>query len=971
MKFAEKLGVVCMLAGGVMAAFSLGSCDKEPKEEPVTVVFPEAKTLNVLANTTETLNFTINADWILYSDAKWATFNGELSAAGGAGDVTVEIEISDLGQTLEETSVAYLTLAAGSEEQVIYTVNRAPAGTVFSITDADGNEVTALTAGWRDYDYYTISANFVFAVSDESRPDWLETEDAVTNSTYDPCTAGFKVVDDATVYKYAQEGKITFANESGKISFEYPITFAGMDADGIEIDGAGRWNWTVNKDGTAISHEGIEAELSFTITVLNDDYVIANADYTYADDWIFYVNETYDLDSIYDDEAAAWIHVVSDDGKGNISFSVDATTSARKAFVFAFPRAVYDALNDAHNGYGLNWLPGDDGDLEGEYDQYVIADIEQTTASGEESFSAYSGTTMAEIEVETECPDGYDFSSVLADYSGAHVGYIPWQVGTSMMVAVLPLLSADVDANLWAMDPAAYDANGDSCYGQSYYDIEGSGSFYSGNSSYCGVLVYLNSTPQVNWFYLVFNNSDAGETWVLFFYGEGTGTDEYGLVARVSTNTGASYTDVEIETTCPESLNTPSQRGACTPKDIIEEYGTTNVGYIPYQKGAQFNTTATPLGSANYAEGYDSWDESIYTYGKNWGSDYEGICEYEGGSYANGEYFGTTLYCVDNLPDGIDFVFLAYKASDDDDDAIGLLFFYKDTSSGGDEPTTKEFCVYNGASMGQISFNTEYTGTTYDLTDILAKYNPAATGYIDYALNTSYNVSFTDVSTSDEWIYDVKAYTYSGESVLSTLVEPTNGYINGKSMPCANVYVEEDPETLFYLVFNDGTNYYLFFFTTDKVPSDGGDDNGNDGDENSDLFVVVGGDYSTTYELTDEFSTSYTQYVSLYSTLSTQYNTTDIQCLKFSFPDSGGATFIIAPLPLSSSNEWAYDGQLYDGDGDLASSWGGGTIEGTNYYSGSSSYPAVNVYFPGSGSLPFYVLFNDGTNYRILILTDM
>ncbi|MCD8287800.1 MAG: DUF5003 domain-containing protein [Porphyromonadaceae bacterium] len=915
MKFAEKISAACLLAAGVIAAFSLGACSKEPedntKDEPF--VFPDAQTFTVQANTIQTLTFTVNDSWTLTSDAGWATFDGELSCSGEAGDNSVDLTVSDLDQSLEETTTAKLTMTHDGDSEVICIIYRLPEGTEFSVTDAEGNEVNALTAGWDDYDYYTITANFEFAVT--SQPEWLVTESAVTGSDGNPCTAGFKVVDDSSIYKYTQSGEITFANESGSISFVYVVNYAGM-GDGIDIEGAGRWNWTANADGTIISHDGTETEPTFTISVQDDDYVIVNADYTDPTAWAFYVDEAYDSEKTHQDEAAAWIHVTADDGKGTVTLSVDATTAARTAFVFAFPRSIYEKLG----ADSFAALYDEDGDFnESEYEEYVVAAIEQTLASGDEKFAVKNGQTEDDVEVETDCPEGYDFSSVLSQYPDAYVGYVKGTVGVNYITTVLPLS----ENGEWICNAAAYDANGDTCSSQSYYyDCEPGSDYYSGGVNYYSYSVCVTHTPTVSYIYVVYTNDD--EKWVLFFYD----LDEY-YTAEFYLENADTHEQLDYET---------EYSGVYDLSEIIAHYSPETVAYLRYEVGTSYNVTFH-----NVAED-DTWPTRCEAY------------YYDNSIFTGYSSSTTTVDGIDGIAcvkvsltsdPGELFYFVFHHESEN-----CLFFFYNDTV-----PEKEESGFYITADGEKVDYETSYDGE-YDFSEILEHYYPqSAVGYIKYEVGTQYNITLTPLSIVGDWVQAPLAKDLDGNE-LSELtayydVEYGSISIDGRSYSSCTLKVLQDPHNSFFLAFtdsNESTNttvYYILCFYTDDAPGSAVEYND---------FKVKN---NSTYVTSTASAADPGYYTTAMNEVLSQYNPALVGYYEYTV----GASYSVTIEPYSTDNTFISSSyKVIDASGnDCTTLTSYYTISsGNTFYYNPSYYPAVDI----------KVSQKTGTDFFYLVCTD-
>lgn len=97
------------------------------------------------------------------------------------------------------------------------------------------------------------------------------------------------------------------------------------------------------------------------------------------------------------------------------------------------------------------------------------------------------------------------------------------------------------------------------------------------------------------------------------------------------------------------------------------------------------------------------------------------------------------------------------------------------------------------------------------------------------------------------------------------------------------------------------------------------------------------------------------------------YGTTDIMSIKYEV----GVIYIVAPAPLLTTNEWAYDAILYDPEGTKIENsnikWGG-----NNYYDTSNwdNYPAMSVCFNKNPWMETFLVFtDDSSKKRVLVFT--
>lgn len=341
----------------LVMALGVSACSDDDDDD-IIPTFPEKQTINSNGNETQELTFDAGSNWQLTSSAAWCRFmvDGieEYSLSGNAGKQTVTIQITDEAQKFDARTTAQLTLTMGNAKAIIADVVRNVKGRELKIYDTEGNEIEEIKVGYKDYNSFVVKANFHFAAT--NRPEWVNIAgNTVVGSGSDKngVTGKVKVIDDIQYKKYQQKGSITFADDEGLASFDFPIVFDGMDRDKIEISGPNAWNWEVSLDGqtfTQTSSAGASGTTSsstynkfvpFTIQAYNDDFVMVYVEETetYPGYWNFWISSE-------DDGEIDWMNVTRGIEKEKIRFTVASTDAERRGSVLAFPRELYNQLSD-------------------------------------------------------------------------------------------------------------------------------------------------------------------------------------------------------------------------------------------------------------------------------------------------------------------------------------------------------------------------------------------------------------------------------------------------------------------------------------------------------------------------------------------------------------------------------------------------------------------------------------------------
>ncbi|MCD8209998.1 MAG: DUF5003 domain-containing protein [Prevotella sp.] len=488
-------GLFSLMMIALMSLFGFTSCSDDDDDVISTKSsFPTLQEIYVNAGDNTTLSFTASARFILTSSQNWCTFDGEITYSGEAGDQQVPLTISRTGQSQDSVSVATITMIIGEESQAIATVTRSASDTEITIYDEDGNEISLLTAGYSNYIYYTITANFDFNAIE--LPDWLDLDGTIYSTKDTPTKVGLKVKDEASYFKYPQDAEVAISNESGTIIYPIQIVYDGMDADEIKITMSTSrtdviriptWNWEISQDGKTYKNEGeTYGSIAFSLDALNDDYVVVKME-RHGDDYKIGVDSRYNSSRSYTD--VDWIHL-SDDGKGGITFTVDALDEgSRIGYILAFPRKTYETIQEDLLYAIVNVDDADEteqaemGDIRYTYQQHnsligftqeeestdlfvVVSGLDQNTKFVLED--TYSGSTYTSLESELQAKyNTTDIQWLKYDANQWDKAYYEYPV--NYLITPLPL---DKDAEWgWFENSFVYDANGNNAEANDDYDL--------------------------------------------------------------------------------------------------------------------------------------------------------------------------------------------------------------------------------------------------------------------------------------------------------------------------------------------------------------------------------------------------------------------------------------------------------------------------------------------------------------------
>lgn len=397
------------------------------KEQPYIGEIPNAKHIICNAGDRPTLSFYVEGNWQLSSDVTWCKFitsAGEVQdMSGKAGSHTVTLRITD-ENIKNEPSFANITMKMGSNIGIIATVERGPNKLYMRIYDITDTPIEAVEIGYIDWIPFRIEANFRFALVDY--PEWIEFEgDAVTGVPGEQTEAMVRIIADGVreqfPFKKDEGHYITFSDESGETTFDFPIEYNGMSNFALTFEGptANNFGWEVSLDGKSFRQTDestgtaviFEDGLEFSITSSKHDYEILLFEKV-VDRGI----PTYEVD-------VDWMEF----NKETSTLKVKATNSTRHGMVMAIPRGTYNKIRadikgnifelDYTSGIGLETVVYD-------YLPFVLIEFTQkdfNERSPYEGMYVYHSLTTYEIPCTS-----YTDADVIATYGAEEAFTCPF-----------------------------------------------------------------------------------------------------------------------------------------------------------------------------------------------------------------------------------------------------------------------------------------------------------------------------------------------------------------------------------------------------------------------------------------------------------------------------------------------------------------------------------------------------------------
>ncbi|MBR2866660.1 MAG: DUF5003 domain-containing protein [Alistipes sp.] len=405
----------------------VGAASCEGEDDTTAVELPKAVEITCKAGDTPTFTFTAAADWQLSSDATWCKFDTAaglvLDTSGKAGENTIRLNITDENIKSEATR-ATLSIKMGDKSGVIATVVRDAKKQYMHLYDSDNNPASAIEIGYVDWISFSIEADFRFAAVEY--PAWVEFEGgAVTGVAGKRTEARARIVPDGEREQYPiteEDGvSVTFTDESGDISFSFPVIFKGMDDTELSFTAptSSTYGWEVSLDGKSYRQKNeatgeyttFEDGLTYKITALNNDYEVLLIErvvdrgipsYVFGVEWM-----TFD--------------------KTTATLSVEASDSSRYGVAMVLPRGTYNAIvNDIKSHIiGIDDASGLDLEaINSEYQRYIITEFTQmdfTERDPYEGMYVYHSLTIYEIPCMP-----YTNAEVIAKYGATEAFTCPF-----------------------------------------------------------------------------------------------------------------------------------------------------------------------------------------------------------------------------------------------------------------------------------------------------------------------------------------------------------------------------------------------------------------------------------------------------------------------------------------------------------------------------------------------------------------
>lgn len=332
----------------LLAAIMNFSCSTENTPQ----ILPEMKTITCNAGDRPTFTITAGDNWQLSSDATWCKFitsSGEQQDMSGyAGSHTITLKITDEGIKNQPT-YAHITIKMGDSSAVIVTVERGADRLYMRIYDITETPINAIELGYIDWIPFYIEANFRFAAVDF--PDWIElgikdgtsiVVGAITGVPGEMTEAYARIINDGERECHpisAEDGYIvTFSDESGDNTFNFPISFNGMGKDDLTFVGPteSTFGWEVSLDGMEFRQKD---DNTGVVTVYEEylEYNIASRDNEFVP---LLIEKVVDRGMPSYDFNATWMHF---DVK-EMTLRVDPSEVTRYGIVMALPSGIYNKI---------------------------------------------------------------------------------------------------------------------------------------------------------------------------------------------------------------------------------------------------------------------------------------------------------------------------------------------------------------------------------------------------------------------------------------------------------------------------------------------------------------------------------------------------------------------------------------------------------------------------------------------------
>lgn len=346
----KKMKHIFLLALVALSAIGFTACSDdddnatvEPKVDILSVESYDMSELDANGYVLTAVKFSSSTPWRLYADKMWVLFaRNEIGtymndATGLAGTHTIYIKITGDGRDFEAAE-ANISIAAAGKNFPVETVSRSAKKHEITITDEDGGSMESIDIDGSASVSVRISGNSQYGI--KSYPEWLE-EPTLHEEGYD-----FEVKENFT--PYVLSGNIVLASADGLAEYTFPVNYAGMPGDRIEINGDyTSWAWEVSLDGKTFVNESptveggtelvtLEGHIPFAIKCLNYDcqFILAEeanngSVVVSADPWLV-------VERSADDESSVLVTAKT--------FEPSKAARSRKGYLFAVPSAIYDTF---------------------------------------------------------------------------------------------------------------------------------------------------------------------------------------------------------------------------------------------------------------------------------------------------------------------------------------------------------------------------------------------------------------------------------------------------------------------------------------------------------------------------------------------------------------------------------------------------------------------------------------------------
>ncbi|MGN0190492.1 MAG: DUF5003 domain-containing protein [Candidatus Cryptobacteroides sp.] len=334
------------------------SCEKGPDGAKPT--FPQMMETTISGSGEYTLEFHAEMPWMLQSSAPWVRFvdNGMkvYDISGLAGDVQVQLEISENGQTFEDEKTV-ISLKMGQYTEGILTITRTAREHLCILKDAGQNIVESIDITFDDFTEYVIKTNFEFI---SELPVQVEFSSSVVGKALVERDFEARIREAHLTKPISVEDGISLKIKTvdGKLIKEYPIIYKGIDntfirvnssdgsmwyendlyqavvyPDGVKFRGGSPAGGVYDKDGNekAGSFYYFSDYAELQVIALNDKFHFVSFESDFKGDIVLNENP--------------WIHAtLSAEDARIVHVTAEPSTELRTACMLAVPEGLYESV---------------------------------------------------------------------------------------------------------------------------------------------------------------------------------------------------------------------------------------------------------------------------------------------------------------------------------------------------------------------------------------------------------------------------------------------------------------------------------------------------------------------------------------------------------------------------------------------------------------------------------------------------